>query len=117
MSEEWFYAGNLFIYMLIFFSSNTRITKANVPSQCSWLNGSLSLSKDEAGRKLENNNFRYILVEGPPVKKLSTSAPTANNCTNNNGKEAASATRKMDEYKECLRDFNCNMMLKMGTYA
>lgn len=106
-----------FELMIVWYTFDVRITKANVPNQCSWLNGSLSLSKDEAGRKLEINNFRYILVEGPAVKKQSTSGPSSASTSNNgssNNKDAVPPARKMDEYKECLRDFYFNMLMKMG---
>jgi tripeptidyl-peptidase II len=78
--------------------SGEKLTKAAVPAQCSWLEGSLSLAKEEAGRKIDTNVFQYILTEGPAVKKAS------NGNAKDNGKS------KADEHKEALRDFqNCQM--------
>lgn len=86
--------------------TNSRVTKANIPSHCSWLNGSLSLSKDELGRKLEVDNFRYMLTEGPAPKK-----PNGSPGGNANGKDATRS--KFDEYKEGLRDFKVNQIQKL----
>lgn len=84
-----------------------------MPSQCSWLTGALSLIKDEAGRKLEVNNFRYILTEGPAVKKLQNGVAIGSP----NAKDApivVPGRGKYDEFKDGVRDYKCGMLLKMG---
>jgi tripeptidyl-peptidase II len=85
--------------------SNEKLTKAAIPAQCSWLEGSLSLAKEEAGRKIDTNVFQYILSEGPAVKK------TSNGAGKDNGKS------KSDEYKEGLRDYQNNMIPKLGRFV
>lgn len=71
----------------------------------------MTLVKDEAGRKLEVNNFRYILTEGPAVKKLQNGVPVGSPTP----KETPAAGRnKYDEFKDSVRDFKCGMLTKLG---
>lgn len=79
-----------------------RISKSGVPAQCSWLKGTISFAKDDIGRKVESISFKYILTEGPPVKKSNGA---------NNTKETK---KKLDEYKEGLRDFKNSQIIKQG---
>lgn len=82
--------------------NNDRLTKAAIPSQCSWLEGTIVYAKDDAARKVDSHTFKYILTEGPPVKK------NGNNSTAN--KEQKS---KFEEYKENLRDFQIQQIAKL----
>lgn len=84
--------------------NNDRLTKASIPPQCSWLEGTIVYAKDDVARKVDTHAFQYILVEGPPVKK------NGNNATNN--KEQKS---KFEEYKENLRDFQIQQFSKLDT--
>ena len=80
--------------------SAEKVTKNAVP-QSSWFEGQFILAKDELGRKVDINNFQYIITEGPTVKKT-------------NGGGAPKETKsKSDEYKEGLRDFQCQMITKL----
>lgn len=79
--------------------SGEKITKNAVP-QSSWFEGQIILAKDELGRKVDTYYFQYILTEGPAVKKPNGVAP----------KDSKS---KQDEYKEGLRDYQCQMIPKL----
>lgn len=76
-----------------------KITK-NAVAQSSWLEGQIILAKDELGRKVDTNTFQYIITEGPVVKK-------------SNGGAAKENKSKMEEYKEGLRDYQCQMIAKL----
>lgn len=76
-----------------------KVTKNAIP-QSSWFEGQIIFAKDELGRKVDTHNFQYILTEGPAIKKPNGGTP----------KEAKS---KSDEYKEGLRDYQCQMIAKM----
>jgi len=76
-----------------------KITK-NAVAQSSWFEGQLIFAKDEMGRKVDTHNFQYILTEGPAAKKPNGGPP----------KEVKS---KADEYKEGLRDYQCQMIAKL----
>jgi tripeptidyl-peptidase II len=78
---------------------NEKVTKNSVP-QSSWFEGQFILPKDELGRKVDVNNFQYILTEGPAVKK------------SNGGGSVKDVKSKNDEYKEGLRDYQCQMIAK-----
>lgn len=75
------------------------MTKGGVPSQCSWLEGTITFAKDELAKKVASYSFKYILTEGPPVKK-----------PNGTPKENKS---KLDEFKEGLRDYQISMIPKL----
>lgn len=76
-----------------------KITK-NAVTGSSWFEGQIIFAKDEFGRKVDTNNFHYIITEGPTVKKANGGAP----------KETKS---KLEEYKEGLRDYQCQMIAKL----
>lgn len=76
-----------------------KITK-NAVAQSSWFEGQIIFAKDEMGRKVDVHNFQYILTEGPAAKKPNGGPP----------KEVKS---KADEYKEGLRDYQCQMIAKL----
>lgn len=78
---------------------NEKVTKNAVP-QSSWFEGQFILAKDELGRKVDINNFQYIITEGPAVKK------------SNGGNPIKDVKSKSDEYKEGLRDYQCQMIAK-----
>jgi tripeptidyl-peptidase II len=82
--------------------SAEKVTK-NAAPQSSWFEGQIILAKDELGRKVDINNFQYIITEGPPVKK-------ANGNGNGPPKEVKT---KAEEYKEGLRDYQCQMIAKL----
>lgn len=82
--------------------NNDRLTKASIPPQCSWLEGTIVYAKDDAARKVDTHTFQYILTEGPPVKKNGNASPA--------NKEQKS---KLDEYKESLRDFQIQQLAKL----
>lgn len=77
-----------------------KVTK-NAAPQSSWFEGQLILPKDELGRKVDINNFQYIITEGPAVKKT------------NGGGPPKDVKTKAEEYKEGLRDYQCQMITKM----
>ncbi|XP_059614675.1 tripeptidyl-peptidase 2 [Phlebotomus argentipes] len=79
--------------------TNEKITKAGFPNQCAWLDGTVTYSKDEHGRKVDSVSFQYNLIEGAPVKKA-----------NGVPKENKS---KLEEYKEGLRDYQNGMIPKL----
>lgn len=68
----------------------------------SYLQGTLTLCKDDIGKKVDTHVFKYILSE--PNKRN-------NNSTNKSEKEK---TTKWDEYNEALRDLKCNWLAKLG---
>lgn len=76
-----------------------KITKNAVP-QSSWLEGQIIFAKDELGRKVDTQAFQYILFEGPAAKK-------------SNGGAAKESKTKTEEYKEGLRDYQCQMIAKL----
>ena len=72
----------------------------NIPSgQMSWLEGTIIYAKDDFGKKVDIYNFQYLLIEGG-LKKPS------------NGTKDTTKS-KQDEYKEGLRDFQCNQIAKL----
>lgn len=88
-----------------------RLTKAGFPGQCSWLQGSFMIPKDEAARKIDSANFKYILPEGSYAlnnKKSNGASKVANT------KDSKS---KMDEYRDGLRDYQNGQILKLGKYS
>lgn len=72
-----------------------------MPNQSSWLEGIFTLSKDEIGKRTDTKPFKYILTEGPVVKK-------------SNGTNGKETKNKLDEYKEGLRDYQNSMISKLG---
>jgi len=79
--------------------SAEKITK-NAVAQSSWFEGQITFAKDEIGRKVDTHNFHYIITEGPVVKKLNVST-------------IKDSKSKMEEYKEGLRDYQCQMIAKL----
>lgn len=79
--------------------STEKVTK-NAVAQSSWFEGQIIFAKDEMGRKVDTHSFQYFLIEGPTVKKPNGGAP----------KDVKS---KMEEYKEGLRDYQCQMIAKL----
>lgn len=77
---------------------NDKITK-NIVGQSSWLEGQIILAKDEFGRKVDTHLFTYVITEGPSVKK--------------NGSSPKDTKTKMDEYKEGLRNYKCDFIVKL----
>lgn len=84
--------------------NNEKLTKAALPAQVSWLEGTIVFARDEAARKVDTLPFQYILTEGPPVKKA--------NGSNGATKETKS---KAEEYKEGLRDFQVAQIAKLDS--
>ena len=76
-----------------------KVTK-NAAPQSSWFEGQIIFAKDELGRKVDTYPFQYILTEGPAVKKANGGGP----------KDTKS---KLEEYKEGLRDYQCQMIPKL----
>lgn len=58
------------------------------------------------------NNFRYMLTEGPAVKKPNGGAGSSSSSSSAASKEPGRS--KSDEFKEGVRDYKCSMMLKLG---
>lgn len=79
--------------------STEKVTK-NAVAQSSWFEGQIIFAKDEMGRKVDTHSFQYFLIEGPTIKKPNGGAP----------KDVKS---KMEEYKEGLRDYQCQMIAKL----
>lgn len=79
--------------------STEKVTK-NAVAQSSWFEGQIIFAKDEMGRKVDTHSFQYFLIEGPTIKKPNGGAP----------KDIKS---KMEEYKEGLRDYQCQMIAKL----
>ncbi|XP_035787655.1 tripeptidyl-peptidase 2-like [Anopheles albimanus] len=113
---------------------NEKLQKASIPPYCSWLEGSITYAKEDIVRKCFSHCFKYILTEGPPVKKSTGSSSTvatgsngstANNgggspsCSSSegNGAEGGASTKenkaKWDEYIEGLRDFQTAQIAKL----
>lgn len=86
-----------------------KLTKAGIPSQCSWLEGTISYAKEELAKKVDVNPFQYMLIEGPGVKKSNGSTGNASGSTSPGAKEKT----KMDEYKESLKEFQSNAIAKL----
>uniref|UniRef100_A0A182NNK7 Tripeptidyl-peptidase 2 n=1 Tax=Anopheles dirus TaxID=7168 RepID=A0A182NNK7_9DIPT len=120
--------------------TSEKLQKASIPSQCSWLEGSITYAKEDIIKKCVSHSFQYMLTEGPPAKKSSaasaiasvTSAANGNNGTANgtsavatvpngtaNGSAAPNGTvskdsrSKWDEYCEGLRDFQTAQIAKL----
>ncbi|CAD7013538.1 unnamed protein product [Ceratitis capitata] len=79
-----------------------KLTKANLPANCSWLNGTIALSKDDAVRRVDSYDFTYFLItaekkngNGGSAGNSGTGSGAANssksktNLTANNGVSAA----------------------------
>lgn len=77
-----------------------KVTKNAVP-QSSWFEGQIIFAKDEFGRKVDTHTFQYIINEGPAVKKANGGGAPKENKT------------KMEEFKEGLRDYQCQMIVKL----
>lgn len=77
-----------------------KVTK-NAVAQSSWFEGQIIFAKEELGRKVDTHNFLYIITEGPAVKKA------------NGGSAPKEVKTKLEEYKEGLRDFQCQMIAKL----
>jgi tripeptidyl-peptidase-2 len=96
--------------------SNEKMTKAGIPSNCSWLDGTITYSKDEISRKSDCSNFQYILYDAPSTKKSNgnTSSSTNGSGATGAGSNPTKETKsKLDEYKEGLRDFQVGMIAKL----
>lgn len=73
----------------------------NIPSgQMSWLEGTIIYAKDDVAKKIDMYNFQYLLIDGTGMKKPS-----------NGSKDTTKS--KQDEYKEGLRDYQCNQIAKL----
>ncbi|KAI4503188.1 hypothetical protein M0802_001410 [Mischocyttarus mexicanus] len=85
--------------------SKTRLSKGATLG--SYLQGTITLCKDENDKKVDTHTFKYVLSE--PNKKQ-------NNCTSKSDKEK---TTKWDEYTEAIRDLKCTWLAKLepGEYA
>lgn len=46
-----------------------KLAKASLPTNAAWLLGSITLAKDEVGRKTDCTEFNYILTSSDPAKK------------------------------------------------
>lgn len=86
--------------------SGDKLSKAGFPSQCTLLQGSLMLPKDEVARKIDTTSFEYVLPEG------SYALNKKNNGSPKPGVKDAKA--KLDEYREGLRDFQNAQIPKLG---
>lgn len=78
-----------------------RIPKSGIPSQTSWLDGSITYTKDELVKKCIGSGFQYILTDMSPDKKKS------------NGNNTKDTKPKIDEYREGLRDYQTSMIAKL----
>lgn len=77
-----------------------KLSKANLPNNCAWLGGTVTLAKDEIGRKADAQEFTYILNPNETGKKNggggngsggNASASTAAASANAKSKTAAAA--------------------------
>ncbi|XP_046818750.1 tripeptidyl-peptidase 2 isoform X1 [Vespa crabro] len=82
--------------------SNTENKISKGATLGSYLQGTITLCKDELDRKVDYYTFKYILSE--PTKKSS-------NATSKSDKEK---TTKWDEYNEALRDLKCTWLAKLA---
>lgn len=74
----------------------------NIPSgQMSWLEGTIIYAKDDFGKKVDTHYFQYQLIEGTGGMKKPS-----------NGTKDTTKS-KQDEYKEGLRDYQCNQIAKL----
>lgn len=95
-----------FVIQDLFAVRFSRIAKAGLPTSCSWLEGSLTLSKEESVKKVDLMTFQYVLLD-PALKKSNGAAAI----TTTGGKEPTKS--KFDEYKDNLRDFQSNAIPKL----
>lgn len=100
---------NVCVSFFFFFCCAHRLSKHDFPNQCSWLNGTIVLAKNDIGRKVDLKLFRYILADSLHFKK--------NNINNNAAALgcAKESKNKYEEYKENLRDFKNGQLVKLGT--
>lgn len=106
------------LFHLFVLSSLSRITKASLPSPCSWLEGTLTLAKEDSVKKCDSLPFQYVLLDASPKKAngsttTTTSATTTGSAPSDTVKDAAATKSKFDEYKESLRDFLNNSIAKL----
>ncbi|KAM7345588.1 tripeptidyl-peptidase II [Cochliomyia hominivorax] len=71
--------------------SQEKLTKANLPNNCAWLGGNITLSKDEVGRKADVQEFMYVLNPSESGKKNGGSGGGGGNGSSNAGGSAASS--------------------------
>ncbi|XP_053673936.1 tripeptidyl-peptidase 2 [Anopheles nili] len=125
--------------------SAERLQKASIPSQCSWLEGSITYAKEDIIKKCVAHNFQYVLTEGPSVKKASGGSNNTGSAVTNtaaivtngnhvangsgnvvtvsngvgnglaNGTASKESRSKWDEYCEGLRDFQTSQIAKLDT--
>ncbi|XP_065369346.1 tripeptidyl-peptidase 2 [Calliphora vicina] len=72
--------------------SQDKLTKANLPNNSAWLGGHLALAKDELGRKVDLQEFTYILSPAEAGKK--NGAANGNSGNANAGSSTANAKSK-----------------------
>lgn len=96
-------SGNTSTALYIAPIMSEKLTKAGIPAQCSWLEGTITYAKNDFGRKCDTTPFQYMLIEGQPIKK-----PAGNGATPPKDQKT-----KMEEYKEQLRDFQTNQISKL----
>ncbi|XP_015173140.1 PREDICTED: tripeptidyl-peptidase 2 isoform X4 [Polistes dominula] len=97
--------GHIFPLYVAPISNENKLSKGATLG--SYLQGTITLCKDENDKKVDTHTFKYVLSE--PTKKQ-------NNCTSKSDKEK---TTKWDEYTEALRDLKCTWLAKLepGEYA
>lgn len=59
-----------------------KLSKANLPNNCAWLGGNITLAKDEMGRKADVQEFTYILSPAEAIKKNGGGSGGANGVAN-----------------------------------
>ncbi|XP_067632305.1 tripeptidyl-peptidase 2 isoform X2 [Eurosta solidaginis] len=80
-----------------------KLTKANLPTNCAWLGGTITLSKDEAVRRIDTHEFTYVL--NPPEKKNGNGGSSGTG-TNSNG--AANASKSKTNLSTAAHTNNVN---------
>lgn len=54
-----------------------KLTKSNLPSNCAWLSGTITLAKDEAGKRVDTQEFTYVLSPAENSKKNGSNGAAA----------------------------------------
>ncbi|XP_059484190.1 tripeptidyl-peptidase 2 isoform X2 [Neocloeon triangulifer] len=90
-----------------------------------YLSGTISLAKDEIGKKVDLYSFRYILPPEPPKKQsnngskvAAAAAAAAATCSSSSAESKEGSKEKerskADEFNEALRDMQISWLSKIG---
>lgn len=109
---------------------NEKINKANLPSGCTYLNGTIQLAKEELGRAPSSRRFKYVIGEQLEQTNKSSDSSTASGnggkveggktasdgSPNKGSKNNKSKGNSYDDYLEGIRDYQCSILAKLGEF-